>query len=102
VTDRLSHEETVSFTSDEFKRNPEACLKTLVDAGVIYVEDDSYLTLPVSELRRPPQADWVNFRIPGVAERFRRLTTAVRARFIDGVEIAVQARQGLREGRRTS
>jgi hypothetical protein len=89
MKDRLSDEESVSFTREEFQRSPEACLRLLIEAGVIYVEDGLYLTLPVSELRRPRQADWVNFSIPRVGDRFRRLAPAARALLIDWRQIAL-------------
>ena len=90
IVDRLTHEESVSFTADEFERHPEGCLKGLVDAGVIYVDDDSYLTLPVLEVRRPRQIDWVgNYSIPGFGDRFWRLAQSVRASFIDWREVAL-------------
>jgi ribosomal peptide maturation radical SAM protein 1 len=57
IADRWIPEDVVSFTSEEFDRNPDACLKGLVDGGIIYVEDDMHLTLPVSELHRPRQLD---------------------------------------------
>ncbi len=93
IADRRCDEVPVSFTRDDFRQNPEACVKALVDAEVIYVEDESYLMLPVSELRRPRQADWVSFRIPGVGDGFRRLAADVRAALIDWREIALSARQ---------
>ena len=42
-------EEAISFTREEFAREPARCLERLVEAGVIYVEDDWYLALPVAD-----------------------------------------------------
>ena len=49
--------DVVSYTSEEFDRNPDGCVKSLVDGGIIYVEDEMHLTLPVSEPHRPRQLD---------------------------------------------
>jgi ribosomal peptide maturation radical SAM protein 1 len=42
------NEEVVSFTREEFDRRPAECLERLVENGVIYVEGDWYLALPVA------------------------------------------------------
>ena len=89
AADRLSDELLVTFTADEYVRHPEACVRELVEAGVIYVEDGSYLTLPVSEHRRPQQADWINFRVPGIGDRPRRLAQTVRSQLVDWRELAL-------------
>jgi hypothetical protein len=47
----------LSYTSEEFDRNPDGCAKSLVDGGIVYVEDEMHLTLPVSGLHRPRQLD---------------------------------------------
>jgi ribosomal peptide maturation radical SAM protein 1 len=41
-------EVTVSFSREEFFADPEGCLAPLVKAGLIYVEDTWYLSLPVA------------------------------------------------------
>ena len=80
LADRRTPVESVSFSRDAFDRDPEACVQVLVDAGVIYVEDDLYLTLPVSELRRPRQVDWIgDFSGSGVGGWIRRLAPNIRA-----------------------
>ena len=42
------NDEVISFTREEFDRRPAECLERLVDNGVIYVEGDWYLALPVA------------------------------------------------------
>jgi hypothetical protein len=47
-------EEVISFTPGEFAREPARCLAPLVLGGILYVEDDWYLALPVArESHRP-------------------------------------------------
>lgn len=84
VSDRRVPEEAVSFSREAFDRDPEACVRVLVDAGVIYVEDDLYLTLPVAEHRRPRQVDWIgDFSGSGVGGWIRRLAPSVRAALVN-------------------
>jgi ribosomal peptide maturation radical SAM protein 1 len=76
VADLRVHEELVSFSRDEFDRGPEAALQPLVEAGVIYVDDGTYLTLPVSDVRRPRRVEWIgNFAGTGLVGWFHRLAT---------------------------
>jgi hypothetical protein len=89
IADRLVREESVSFTREDFARQPDACVKALVDAGVIYVDDGLYLTLPVSEYRRPQQADWITFTIPRAGDGLRRFARTVRTSLIDWRQIAL-------------
>jgi hypothetical protein len=42
-----------SFSREEFLRDPHACLAPLVENGIIYVEGDRLLALPVTEHYRP-------------------------------------------------
>jgi ribosomal peptide maturation radical SAM protein 1 len=94
VADRGTIEVPVSFTRAAFEQDPDASLKVLIDAGVIYVDDGSYLALPVSARRRPRQADWVNFRVPGIGDRVRRLRNAAKGTAVDWRQIALDRLQG--------
>jgi ribosomal peptide maturation radical SAM protein 1 len=89
VADYGTVEVPVSFTRAEFEQNPDASLKVLIDAGIIYVDDGSCLALPVSARRRPRQADWVNFRIPGLADRLRRLRNFSKGTLVDWRQVAM-------------
>jgi len=89
IADWRSRKASVSFTQSEFARDPEGCLKGLVDAGVIYVENDWYLTLPVFEYRRPRPVSWIgNFAGSGIGGWLRRLLPKVRSVVADWREIA--------------
>ena len=90
IADRGIPTESISFTRDEFGRDAEACVQPLVDAGIIYVDADLYLTLPVSEHRRPPQAQWIgDFSGSGVMGWLHRLVPALRGLFIDWRDVAL-------------
>jgi ribosomal peptide maturation radical SAM protein 1 len=43
----MGRERVVSFSREEFERNPAECLEPLVTAGILYVENDWYIALPV-------------------------------------------------------
>jgi hypothetical protein len=49
-------EEVISFTPQEFGREPARCLEPLVRGGVLYVEDDWYLALPVARASHRPSS----------------------------------------------
>lgn len=53
-----SGEVTIAFSLDDFTENPERCLKPLIDAGLIYKEEDEYVTLPVAKNRQKSVAEW--------------------------------------------
>jgi ribosomal peptide maturation radical SAM protein 1 len=52
------NEELVSFTREEFAERPEACLRPLVEAGLLYVEEHYYVTLPVHVNHRAHPRQW--------------------------------------------
>jgi ribosomal peptide maturation radical SAM protein 1 len=49
-------EEVISFTPEEFGREPARCLEPLVLGGILYVEDDWYLALPVARASHRPSS----------------------------------------------
>jgi ribosomal peptide maturation radical SAM protein 1 len=49
-------EEVISFTREEFNSRPTDCLQSLVANGVLYVEGDWYLALPVAKGSRQAQS----------------------------------------------
>lgn len=61
--DGCAGEDLVSFTREEFAHRPEECLRPLVKAELLYVEDDLYLTLPVAAGNRAYQSEW-HYREP--------------------------------------
>jgi hypothetical protein len=48
----------ISFTSEQFVNAPKECLADLVSAGLVYTDDDLYVTLPVAADRRAQNAGW--------------------------------------------
>jgi ribosomal peptide maturation radical SAM protein 1 len=54
---------TISFTEAQFAAEPEACIRPLVDAGILYEEDGCYLTLAVNENHRTSKVGWGNLGI---------------------------------------
>ncbi len=56
-------ERSIAFTRDDFVRDSAACLRPLVDAGLVYVEDETCLALPVARVPR------VDLEWPGLSAR---------------------------------
>jgi len=48
----------IAFTREEFARDSERWVQRLVDAGIVYAEDDRLLALPVMEQLRPLGGGW--------------------------------------------
>jgi ribosomal peptide maturation radical SAM protein 1 len=51
-------ERVIDFGEEEFTRDPGACLSRFDDAGFVYVEDETYLALPVALDARRVTAQW--------------------------------------------
>ena len=56
-------EQAIAFTKEEFLQDPVQCLAPLVDASLLYVEGDRYLSLPVRELIPPVAKEWYQLGI---------------------------------------
>jgi len=56
-------EVTISFSEDDFFQDPASSIRSLVEFGLVYEEDGSYLALPVYKGRRPTDATWRNFDV---------------------------------------
>lgn len=56
-------ERRIVFTREAFLLDPVACLAPLVDAGLLYVEGDRYLALPVREFVPPVAQAWYQLGI---------------------------------------
>jgi hypothetical protein len=57
------NEQAIAFTKEEFLQDPVQCLTPLVDAGLLYVEGDRYLSLPVRDLIPPVAKEWYHLGI---------------------------------------
>jgi hypothetical protein len=51
-------EREISFTCEQFANAPKECLADLVSAGLVYTDDDLYVTLPVVAARRAQNRGW--------------------------------------------
>jgi hypothetical protein len=51
-------ERVIDFDEEEFARDPGACLERFDAAGLVYVEDDTYLALPVALHTRRVTSRW--------------------------------------------
>jgi len=51
-------EREISFTCEQFANAPKDCLADLVSAGLVYTDDDLYVTLPVVADRRAQNEGW--------------------------------------------
>ncbi len=56
-------EQTITFTKAEFLQDPLLCLAPLVDTGLLYVESDRYLALPVKGPRPEVVKEWYQLGI---------------------------------------
>lgn len=56
-------ERVIEFDREEFTAEPQTCLRALVEAGLVWVEDDWLLSLPIAEDRRRAVADWFSLSI---------------------------------------
>jgi ribosomal peptide maturation radical SAM protein 1 len=53
----------ISFTEDEFLKDPASTVRSLVESGLVYEENGSYLALPVFRGRRRTDATWRQFDV---------------------------------------
>jgi hypothetical protein len=51
-------ERVIDFDEEEFSRDPGACLNLFDASGLVYVENDSYLALPVALHARRVTSRW--------------------------------------------
>jgi ribosomal peptide maturation radical SAM protein 1 len=56
-------ERTIAFTKSEFLQDPSGCLRQFVDVGLLYVEDDKYLALPVRDAPPAVVREWYRLGI---------------------------------------
>jgi ribosomal peptide maturation radical SAM protein 1 len=54
---------TISFGEDEFVSDPDARIKPLLEFGLVYEEDGSYLSLPVYKRRAATDTTWRSFDV---------------------------------------
>jgi hypothetical protein len=51
-------EHIIAFTREDFAADPVTCLAPLVEAGLIYVENEWHVTLPVVENFLKAESGW--------------------------------------------
>ncbi len=52
---------TISFAEDDLVQDPASRIRSLVDFGLVYEENGTYLALPVYKGRSATDARWRNF-----------------------------------------
>ena len=58
IVPRPAQERSVEFTKEEFRLDPERCVAPLVEAGILYREEDLYVSLPVADTARRINGGW--------------------------------------------
>jgi ribosomal peptide maturation radical SAM protein 1 len=62
-TDSDDRTEVIAFDREAFLADPRGSLGPLVAAGLVYVEGDHYLALPVREHPQAPSAEWLRLGV---------------------------------------
>lgn len=57
-------ETVIAFSREAFEANPRKCLEWLIEAGIVYEEDDYFLGLPVSADYQQPVLGWSYVDLP--------------------------------------